>query len=332
MAGPENLEPPLVKNGFRIAFWKVFSGGWRLDDARSVDVVWFEEPMTVTAAWLFRSGPDRLAGIEGDNYVFVYDVESTRDPADLAQRLAEIGRDSGRLESHLLEEWRTALADTPHGALLGELEHCGNKPAFKPDLTPVDTAIAAVVPFVLAFYYFAVTLIFRIERAQIGTPIPAEFGRIDPVSMESIARCRLRLVDFGRYFLTMNCSSNALVQALCAGTAGRLLLREQYARQVEMSASMECHLSNVSSLVQEREARRTGLAVRLLTLLAVPIGLFGALSGINLGTDYILRNPGGIVTNPVFWILWAMSIVTTIALIGASMLFGDLRQRLTRGR
>jgi len=329
-SGAKNLEPPLMKNGFRIAFWSVFSDAWHLADSKPVEVEWLGEHLTVQDVWAFRSGPEKFDGVEGDNYVLVYEVVSELESSVLAERLKHISRDAGRLEAHLLEAWAAALHGTPHGALLQEIEHGDNKPGFKACLVPSDSAFSEAVPWILAFYYLAVTLIFRIERAQIALPIPPTFDHVDTASMDAIAHARLRLIDFDRYFLTMNCSSNEDLQAFCAAVAGSLSVREQHARQVGMSSAMECHLSNVSNLTQAREARRTGVAVRLLTLLAVPIGLFGALSGINLGADYILRNPGGIVGNPMFWTTWAVSIAATVVLVGASVAFGSLRERVAR--
>ncbi len=242
--------------------------------------------------------------MRGHTYVAVAEIVSV-DDVDSREAVARIRQQArAELEIDLYETFFSALGDSSLAKtmLSVDRDRSDNKPALKffhPEVAapatdePLTQAQAAVAPYLVAFYYFAMVLIFRIERLQWSVPIETGAHYLDDAAMERIAANRVYLIDFDRDFLTMNRSASPEVRELAEAIDTSTNIRAQYVREVELNSSMEQHLGNVTQILQTRSARTSGRALTLLTVLGLPFTIFGAIltywigfyATVNLGLD-----------------------------------------------
>jgi hypothetical protein len=323
--------PPNVKAGFRQCFWRVFAEGRAVPvPSDAIDV--FGTSVRVQRAFLFGGRTDRSSDRQVRDVAFVLELSLEDDTAGAPDAQRDFC-ESVRLrnpgpELGMLEQLVAALGDSPLGALLGSLDHGDNRPSFKFHVPAERHAdVAAVAPYLLAFYHLAIVLLYRIERAQWDVRISSDRSGLDLDVLDRITANRITLIGLDRDFLTLNRSESVLVTRLATEIEESLNLRPQYARALELNASMEQHLANVTGVSQAISARSTGRAIGVLTLLGVPLSVIGTVL-----SYWSFTGPQNLVGTPLLRWLLAVSFMLPVAVLGVAFGVTALARTLRAAR
>lgn len=311
--------PSSVKAGFRNRYWNVFSSGWEIPVADATATMFGTSLRLKRCLW-FESGVDRMNGLYGENHVVVLEFEPV--DATASGAAANIKANAPVLEMQMLRELCASNPDLAVAGLLGAIDHGDNKPSFKfyhPD-APRPRA-EATLPFLLAFYHMAIVTLYRIERHQWSVPIAPGAHAVDYDSMQAIALARAMLLGFDRDFMTLNQSEVVEIAEECAAIDADLRLREQFGREVELNASMEQHLNNVTQVSQAKSSATSGQALTVLAVLGVPLSIVGTVL-----SYWGFQQPAGpLVGSPLLWGLVAISTGVPLAVFGLFGLYARMR-------
>ncbi len=181
-----------------------------------------------------------------------------------------------------------------------------------------DVKAERTLPYLLAFYYYAHLISWRLERDQIHLNLE-EIKSPTANIVKEIMRQRLRVINLCRYFLTNNRSGNDEIVHVCNERIKEHKLQEKYARYNEILESFEIYFANIQALKQEHGTKAVKLALNILAFTAVPLGFIGAFSGL-APTNDIFSNPGVIFGNITIDLWLGFSFLIPVLLLGTSHL------------
>jgi len=170
-----------------------------------------------------------------------------------------------------------------------------------------------VTPFLFAFYYYAHLICWRLEREQIGLRLEL-MDTPDSAVINNVMAQRLRVINLKRYFLTNNRSSHPEIKAFCKSRVEAHNLETKYERYKDVLELFESYLSSVNDISQERGGRAVRKTLNVLAFIAIPLGLYGAISDLTPNKDFFVQ-PEKILATPDIWFWLAVSFIVPIALI-----------------
>jgi len=321
----------VMTNGFRIVFGRVFEAVWEVTDHPAA-LRWLDEDVRLISAYVAHSNTTRMEGLEGDNWVLVMrlgvegDAKAVRDRMTAARATRGTGTDRA-----IFDELVDALGDCAITRLFSQLTFAVPDTKISPLQTSAEVRDA--VPLLVAFYYFALMTVHRIDRDQVRAEMPIEPDRVDEASVDVIARTRVRLANVNRYFMTTNRSQYAEARGICRELAESMRLRERYERQVSIHHDMERHLDNVAQISQVRSSRdtqaaseRTNSVLYYLTVVGLPLGLFSAVMTFSLDAP-LVRDADRWPTWATFLVALGASATASLILLGVMVLVASGRRR-----
>ena len=320
-----------MTNGFRIVFGRVFSQVVEMDDhPRSAR--WLDEDVRIEGVWVAHSGPGQLEGLERDCWVAVLRLAVDGDAQAARDRMndARIARGAG-MDRAVFDELAAALGECELTRLFGRLTF--SVPDTK--LTAVQPAAEAAqaMPLLVAFYYFGLMTVHRIDRDQVRTDMPIDTGVHNEEGAIAIARTRVRLTNVNRYFLTTNRSQYPAVRDVCRALAEGMSLESRYERQLAIHRDMERHLDNISQIAHVRSSQetqqaseRTNSVLFYLTLIGLPLAAFSAVMTFSLDAPLVSqadRWPTWIT----FLVAFSASAAVSLLLLGVLLFVSSRRGR-----
>jgi len=133
-----------------------------------------------------------------------------------------------------------------------------------------------------------------------------KFGGISVASLE-------RIGSVANIIESSHSSGEQMSASLLA--MDRYKLQNRYDRHVEIHKDFEEHINNLSNFVAEERGKVVRLAFNFITYIAIPFGIFGALSRLDLDA-VIYKTPEKILHSEPMWKVLLFSFLVPMVLFG----------------